>query len=75
LIAACWVGETTGWARCGWPAWSSTVWASGNSATAARSPAPAAEALPIVRPSRRRVWQRLGIEQFLRLRTMGGQDW
>jgi hypothetical protein len=30
--------------------------------------------LPIVRPSRRRVWQRLGIEQFLRLRTMGGQD-
>jgi deazaflavin-dependent oxidoreductase (nitroreductase family) len=33
---------------------------------------PAAEALPIVRPSRRRVWRRLGIEQFLRLRAMGG---
>jgi deazaflavin-dependent oxidoreductase (nitroreductase family) len=32
----------------------------------------AAEALPIVRPSRRRVWRRLGIEGFLRVRTMKG---
>jgi hypothetical protein len=35
---------------------------------------PAAEVLPMVRPSRRRVWRRLGIERFLRLRAMGGRD-
>ena len=35
---------------------------------------PAAEVLPMVRPSRRRVWRRLGIESFLRLRAMGGRD-
>jgi len=35
---------------------------------------PAAEALPLVRPSRRRIWRRLGIESFLRLRAMGGGD-
>ena len=35
---------------------------------------PAAEALPIVRPSRRRVWQRLGIEHIVRLRAMGGRS-
>ena len=35
---------------------------------------PAAQVLPLVRPSRRRVWGRLGIESFLRLRAAGGQD-
>ncbi|MCU7729409.1 hypothetical protein ODJ79_37320 [Actinoplanes sp. KI2] len=32
---------------------------------------PPAAVLPMVRPSRRRVWRRLGIERFLRLRAMG----
>ncbi|KUL23620.1 PNPOx family protein [Actinoplanes awajinensis] len=30
----------------------------------------AAEALPLVRPSRRRVWRRLGIAQFLQVTTL-----